>query len=119
MRLARDAGAGFGLNVVNLGASILASIVLARTMGVAEFGLYTWAIAVVTLLTVPAVLGADRLLVRDIAAYLAHGTPGLVRGLVRSASALVLIMSVTIAVAVCVDRPARNAGQRRNRARFW
>ncbi len=101
-RLARDSGAGFGLNVVNLGASILASVVLARTMAVSEFGLYSWAVAVVTLLTVPAVLGADRLLVRDVAAYLVRDARGLVRGLIRRVAAIVLVMSGAIAIALAV-----------------
>jgi O-antigen/teichoic acid export membrane protein len=95
-RLARDSFAGFGLNVGNLGATILASIVLARTMSVAEFGLYSWGVALATLLVVPAVLGVDRLLVRDIASYTVNGSLDLIRGLMRRAAQLVLVMSAVI-----------------------
>jgi O-antigen/teichoic acid export membrane protein len=97
-RLARDSIAGFGLNIGNLAATILASIVLARTMDVAQFGLYSWGVALATLLVVPAVLGVDRLLVRDIASYSVANTLDLIRGLMRRAGQLVLVTSAAILV---------------------
>ncbi len=92
-RLARDSAAGFGLNIGNLAATILASIVLARTMNVNQFGLYSWGVALTTLLVVPAVLGVDRLLVREISAYTVGNANELIRGLLRRSTHIVLVTS--------------------------
>ncbi|HYI22207.1 MAG TPA: oligosaccharide flippase family protein, partial [Candidatus Limnocylindrales bacterium] len=89
-RLARAASGSFALNVVNLGASVLTTIVLARVMTVAEFGIYSWVVATVMLLMVPVILGLDRLIVRDVAVFVGRGAHGLVRGLLRTSSLVVL-----------------------------
>lgn len=110
-RLARDSIAGFGLNIGNLAATILASIVLARTMDVTEFGLYSWGVALATLLVVPAVLGVDRLLVRDIASYSVSNAVDLTRGLMRRSAQIVLASSaVIIAVGALVVYLTAQAG---------
>ena len=95
-RLARDSAAGFALNMANLAATILASIVLARVMDVTQFGLYSWGVALATLLVVPAVMGVDRLLVRDISSYSVASANELIRGLMRRSTQLVVMMSLII-----------------------
>jgi O-antigen/teichoic acid export membrane protein len=95
--LGRVASASFGLNVLNLVATVGLTALLARVMDVAAFGIYSWVVAVVTLLTVPAVLGVDRLLVRDVAVYVSREAFGHVKGLVRWTGALVIAVSGLIA----------------------
>jgi O-antigen/teichoic acid export membrane protein len=107
--LARTASGSFALQVTNTAAAVVTTIILARLMEVSAFGTYSWVVATVYLLTVPAVLGADRLLVRDVSVYLDSGAAGHVRGLLRRAVQLVLVtcsvIVTVIAVAVLILDP--------------
>jgi O-antigen/teichoic acid export membrane protein len=96
--LARAASGSFALNVVNTGATVLTTIILARAMDVAGFGIYSWVVGMVTLLSVPAILGVDRLLIRDIAVYVSREAFGNARGLLRRTTQLVLATSTLLAV---------------------
>lgn len=96
-QLARVASGGLLLNVFNTGATVLGTALLARVMDLAAFGVYSWVVATVALLTVPAILGVDRLLVRDTAVYLARGAYGHVRGLLKRSAQLVTISCLLIA----------------------
>lgn len=100
--LARAASGSFALSIVNTGATVLTTIVLARTMDVAGFGLYSWVVAVVALLIIPAVLGVDKLVVRDVAVYVSQGTYALARGLVRRTTQLVLATSLLLGLGAAV-----------------
>lgn len=65
------AGAGFSL-VIRVGATLLAYlglVLLARWMGPAEFGVFAFAFAVVTVLTMPSTLGLHLVVLRDAAHY--------------------------------------------------
>ncbi len=98
--LARAASGGLALSVFNTGATVLATVLLARVMDLAQFGTYSWVVATVVLLTVPAVLGIDRLLVRDIAIYASRAAHGHVRGLIRRSAQLIAVSCVLIAAGV-------------------
>jgi hypothetical protein len=68
-------------------ATILATVLLARILGVTDYGTYAFVVATVTLLAVPAVLGADRLVIRDVAVYSHTDSFAWLRGLIiRSTS---------------------------------
>jgi O-antigen/teichoic acid export membrane protein len=95
--LARAASGTFALNVFNTVATFVFTALLARLMNVDDFGIFSWVTATVYLLTVPAILGADRLLVRDVAIELGRQSYGRIRGLIRWTSGLVLVISIAIA----------------------
>jgi len=106
------------LSLLSLGvkgfATVLAfalSVVLARTLGPAEFGTYEVVIAWVTLLLVPAAFGLDKLAVRELAAATARGDWPLARGFLRWArrSAIVLSMGVALLTGVFALLAARGA----------
>ena len=63
--VARGAIGSFGLQVIEAGLGFLTSIVLARALGVAEYGIYAFAIAFAGFLTFPALLGHDSLSVKQ------------------------------------------------------
>lgn len=72
------------------------SVVLARLLGVGGFGVYSFAIAVATLLLIPAQLGFSGYLVRMVAIYRAQSEFGLLKGLlIRSGQFVVLASAVT------------------------
>jgi O-antigen/teichoic acid export membrane protein len=97
-RLARAAAGSFGLSVIQTAITTLTTIVLARVMGVSDYGSYAFVIATITLLGVPAILGVDRLLIRDLAVYVGDHSYGLARGLLARATQQTLVISVLIAL---------------------
>jgi O-antigen/teichoic acid export membrane protein len=97
--LLRSATSIFGLRVVLFALSFLASVILARTLGISAYGVYTYALAWVMLLSVFALLGCDQLLVRELAAYHKQESWGLARGLLRRANQSVLAASLVLALA--------------------
>lgn len=100
--LARVASGSFALSVTSTAVTILTTIALARLMALDAFGTYSWVVATVYLLSVPAMLGVDRLLVRDVAVYLGRGAHGHVRGLFRRSNQLVIITCTVIAALVAL-----------------
>jgi len=97
-RLARGTLGVMVIRALSMGLGFIVSVVLARILGVREFGLYSLAMSVLGLLVVPATFGFTRLLVREIAAYRVKGEWGLVRGLLRFAHRTSLLASLGIAL---------------------
>ncbi len=97
-RLARGTASTVGLKVAYLGMSFVLSLILARWLGTAGYGAYAYAMAWAVFLTVPACLGLDNLLMRDVAAFEARSEWGLMRGLMRQANLLVLAISAGVAL---------------------
>lgn len=85
------------IKLVNLALVFLLNIMLARYLGAAELGVYAFAVAIVTILSIPAKAGLPTLLVREISIYSQKGQWGLLRGLLIrgtqfvSAASLLLI----------------------------
>jgi O-antigen/teichoic acid export membrane protein len=97
--LIRSASSVFGLRVALFGLSFLASVILARALGSAAYGVYTYALAWVMLLSVFALVGSDQLLVRELSAFSKQERWGLARGLLRRANQGVLAASVALSLA--------------------
>jgi O-antigen/teichoic acid export membrane protein len=95
-RLLHGASSMLGLRIAFSGLSFLVTLLLARLLGAARFGAYSYAFAWVVLLGVPAILGMDQLLVREVAAYQAKAQWGRLRGLVHRANQAVLLASCVI-----------------------
>ena len=82
--------------------SMAAVVVLARLLGVIGYGAYAFTIAWAGLLGVPAVLGFDRLIVRDVATYASQERWGFVRGLLSRSNQLVFPVSSFLALLAIV-----------------
>jgi O-antigen/teichoic acid export membrane protein len=76
---------------------LLASVLLARLMGAAGYGVYATAMAIALLLSVPASLGLPTLVLRFVASYRVHQQWGLIRGLLTGGNQAVLCASVLTA----------------------
>lgn len=98
-RLRHAAGASLGIKLTATGLSFVTSLVLARTLGPDGFGIYAFAIAVITLLGVPAVLGLPQLVVRHVAAYRSRAAWGPLAGLLRLANQAAGAVSLVLAAA--------------------
>ncbi|MBX3479986.1 MAG: polysaccharide biosynthesis C-terminal domain-containing protein [Caulobacter sp.] len=88
-----------GILIVNLGAAYLLSAFLAHTLGASGFGLYSFVISVVTILTIPALFGLPTLVAKEMAAGVAKGDYSLIEGLVRRSRQFVSVSSALMILA--------------------
>ena len=72
------------LRIAGLGSTFLLGVILARTLGPTEYGIYGFIIAMVALAMNVALLGTPQLAVRELAARSSHGDWTSIRGMVRS-----------------------------------
>jgi O-antigen/teichoic acid export membrane protein len=89
--------------LVKIGASLLAfliNVVLARFLGLAEYGLFIYAAGWLNILLIPANLGFDKLLVREIAVYQSRNEWGKLKGIYQFAMSSTLGMSIVIALSL-------------------
>lgn len=92
--LIRGASGALILNIATAVLALLMAVVLARVLGVKNFGIYAFCLSLVQILTVPAMLGGRELLVRELAAYQAKSEFPYLKGVllhVRQASFLASI----------------------------
>ena len=78
-RLLRDGVGTFVLKGVNAGFTFLSTVLLARLLGAEGYGLYAYALALVTLVGTPVHTGLPILVVRQTASGMASGQYNLVR----------------------------------------
>lgn len=98
-RLARGGLISLPIYVLGVGISYVSQLVLARILGAHEFGLYAYAMAIVTVLAYCTALGLDAALMRFVPSYTRQSEWGAVAGVIRYAETASL--SVGLAVAVC------------------
>jgi O-antigen/teichoic acid export membrane protein len=96
--LVRSAFGTLTLQAAYVALSFSTVVLLARLLGVSGYGAYAFSIAWAGLFGVPAVLGFDRLIVRDVATYAANERWGSVRGLLRLSNRLVLLVATCLAL---------------------
>ena len=96
-RLIKGAAGSFGLRIAYTGLTLITSVILARLLGVTDFGVYVVVLNFAALLRIPSTLGIDNLLVREIAVYHTDSQWRLMGGMLRWADRIVMLVSVVIA----------------------
>jgi len=96
--LLRGSAGAFGLKVAYMGLSLLTSILLASLLGADGFGIYAYAVAWTSLLSIPATLGLDKLLIREVAINHSQSAWGSMAGLWRWANQIVFVVSFGLAL---------------------
>ncbi len=81
--LGRKAFGALLVKVYYTGSAFVLSVLLARLLGVDQYGQYVFAVSWLVLLGVPAGLGVEGLLVRNVASYTAREAWALARGVMR------------------------------------
>lgn len=81
--LSRGAVAAFAINLAGAGGTFALHVLLSRTMGGTEYGIYVYAVTWITVLALIAKMGWDTTLVRYIPAYDAGMEYSLLRGVLR------------------------------------
>jgi O-antigen/teichoic acid export membrane protein len=87
----------FVLKILNTVLAFGTSVLLARLLGAKEYGVYAYAISWASLLSVPAVMGLNTLLVREVARYKTLEDWGSLRGILRWSDRVVLATSIGLA----------------------
>ncbi len=96
--LIRGTIGSFLLKISQIGFGFLSSILLARLLGLEEFGVYAFCLSIVIILSIPAKLGGESLLVREISAYNSQKKFSYLRGLIRQ----MRIASMTVSALLCL-----------------
>lgn len=91
--LRRGASGALLVQVGGAGFSLIVNVLLARLVGKAEYGVYTFALSWITVLTVLSLLGQSSSVVRFVPTYVHRQEWGTLRGLRRGTSLLVLAAS--------------------------
>jgi len=101
-QLARGAFGGMGAILLGIATGFLVQAAIARMVGAAEFGVYSWVLAWINTLLLVSCSGLDGLVVRKLPAYLIDGAEGRLRGLLRFSGWWSGAVSVVLGTAACV-----------------
>lgn len=85
------------LRISNVSLGLALAVVLARTLGPEGYGTYAYVFALVSILAIPAQFGVPRLVVRETAKAQANENWGLMRGVWRWSTQVILILSICLA----------------------
>lgn len=100
--LARGASAAFFVSVIGAAMAFATNVLLARIMGITQYGVYIYALTWINLLALVCKLGMDTSLLRFVAAYNAKSQWGLFRGILGFSVRYVFIASILIGVSTAL-----------------
>ncbi|MGE5145798.1 MAG: flippase [Candidatus Eiseniibacteriota bacterium] len=95
----RGAGVVMAIRVMGAGLAFVSQVFLARVMGTYEFGLYSYAFVLLTVLSVLAPFGTDWAVLRFIPEYAARKRWRRLEGVIRGSIAFVAVVSIVMALA--------------------
>jgi O-antigen/teichoic acid export membrane protein len=104
------AAAALGIRLGAAGLAYLLQIVLARSLGSADYGIFSFAWSLVTISGFLATLGFGQIAVRFLAQYHHEGRHGLAQGFLRTGLAATLCGSIAIIIGVLLFRPIIERG---------
>jgi O-antigen/teichoic acid export membrane protein len=96
--LLQGAAGTFILRITSTGLALVTSIILARLLGVGDYGIFTYSLAWVWVLVMLAIMGFDKLLLRYVSTYHARLEWGFIYGLVRRSYKIAIIVSIIVMV---------------------
>tara|TARA_B110000211_G_scaffold234693_1_gene305663 strand:- start:5979 stop:7256 length:1278 start_codon:yes stop_codon:yes gene_type:complete len=88
------------LQIVSRGLSVLAGLILARYLGPEEYGLYTYILSIIAIVTIPVIAGLPQLLIREVAHIEVEENWADLKGLFRWSSGFVVLISSLMMLAV-------------------
>lgn len=98
----REAALALVVQMIGVGSGYLVHVALARWMGPAGYGGYSYAVAWIGLLSMAAALGLPVSSVRFVSQYKANGQPGLLRGAIRRFRQIVFGIGALIAAVATI-----------------
>lgn len=100
--LLRGSAVGFSVKIFAVLAGLLSSVVIARVLGPTEYGVYAFALAVISILALPVQLGLPTLVVRETARAAATEDWALMRGIWGWATTAILVSSSLMICAAAI-----------------
>lgn len=97
-QLSLGVASSLGLKVTYMVLTLGLTVVLARILGPEGFGVYAYALSLVTLIAVPTQMGLPTLVVREVARYQVQERWGLLKGLLQRVNQVVVVTSLIIGV---------------------
>lgn len=94
----RSASGTLVLRVFSMATIFVSRVMVARILGIAEFGVFSYALTWLDLLAVLAVFGADRMILRDVAIYKAREDWPRAKGVIRFTTLWVLGLSILVLI---------------------
>jgi O-antigen/teichoic acid export membrane protein len=94
--LLRNSAGSLALNITSMVLGMATSILLARMLGVTDYGIYTYALSWIMVLATICFLGMHPVVLRNVATYQAQGAWGLLRGQLRWSVRAVLVAAVGV-----------------------
>lgn len=94
----KSASGSLALRIAAMALGLVSNILLARAMGTAGYGAYAYLLAWVNFLYVPAMLGTDKLLVREVSIFNSQKKWGSLRGIVSWCGRWVTLSALFLAV---------------------
>jgi O-antigen/teichoic acid export membrane protein len=95
-QIAWEGSWSFALKTVYTGLTFITTMLLARLMGAAEYGVYAYAYALMMLVTLPTQAGLPNLIVRETARGMVQNRPDLVQGVWRWSGRVVGVISLAL-----------------------
>lgn len=99
-RLIRGAAGVGSLKLLSLPIALATSVLMARTLGVEDYGVYSYVLGMVLLFALPAYAGLPPFLVREVSNYHRAESNGLLTGLIRRAHQIALFLGISITLVV-------------------
>ena len=100
--LARGALGAFVVKITGAGVLFGLHVLLARLLGVSQYGIYVYAITWINILAILCLLGFHTSLVRFIAEYKAKQQWGLLQGIIRRSTQAVLAFSILVGIIAAI-----------------
>lgn len=90
------------LKVLGAGLSVIGTGLLARVLGIEEFGVYAFSLALLSFFSIPIQAGLPQLVLRETAAAMSSGNIGMVAGIWRWSSRVIFIFGAFSTTILCV-----------------
>jgi O-antigen/teichoic acid export membrane protein len=87
-----------GLMLISRALVMVSGIIYARYLGPEQFGLYSFALAIIAMATLPVIAGLPNLLVREVAHFQLEGKWGFLAGVINWSRVYVLVLSLIIII---------------------
>lgn len=97
-QIGRDTLSSMGLKISSVGLVFLSTVLLARSLGPADYGIYAYVYALISLLSVPSQFGLPTLVVRETARGMAEKDYSLVQGIWRWSGWMAGLISLALVI---------------------
>ncbi|SFE72286.1 flippase [Roseivivax sediminis] len=119
MTLGRQSIFGIAIKAFSILLGFLVVAILARVLSPAVYGIYSVALASVTIMAIPTAMGLPNYVVREIAGALSEDNPRLARQIFRAAVTLVLMLAAVVVAGALIWTLVIHSSDQTGQAVLW